>query len=199
MTLSKSWASACPNSGGLAIPAGGHGIVLWHALTEVIHVPKQELCFGITLFGSLARPVDGFGIILRNAFAKQIRRPHVGLGLRHAPTRQPCDTSWRPWQDPAVIPVRADTIAPRRTGLQPVPVRQPWRNQLMALASSCETPWPFVYMSARLNWAFASPCSAALRYQWAGLGIVLWHALTEVIHVPKTVLGIWHRPARPTA
>jgi hypothetical protein len=54
-----------PLFGGLAVPAGSLGMVLWHSLSLGIHVTDGVLSFRIALIGSFAIPEKSFGIILR--------------------------------------------------------------------------------------------------------------------------------------
>ncbi len=66
---------------GLAIPLGGFGWILRHALALTEKHAQHALCYGLALFRRHAEPLGGFGVILRHAFAFVVHQPQVELRL----------------------------------------------------------------------------------------------------------------------
>ena len=63
-------------------------------------------------------------------------------------------------------------------------------NQLAACPESCSTPSPLRYINARFLWAVDVAALGGFLKPFGGLGVVLKHALAEVVAESEGELGL---------
>ena len=138
-------------------------IVLWNSSSFVEYITPQTFVLGrrhplvqqqgCTTSPQSYNPVE---LLVPASYIVQI----VSIGTRHPPVQQQvCTTSAQSYR-PAEHLVLCRTSNPDCTGQWHSPVRQQVCTASPAVLWFCGTPFPLRYISPRLYWAVACPCSA---------------------------------------